>query len=274
MTHSPRRIHIIGIGAGSPEHVTAEAAAALAEVDVFLVADKGDAKDELVALRRAICERFIPAGRGYRFVTVPDPKRGPDAERDRAAYEKGVADWHRARVDAYVEILDGLEADDVVGFLVWGDAAFYDSTIRIVDQIGERRPVATRVVPGISAFQALAAAHGIVLHDVGRPVHITTGRRLVDEWSPDLGTVVVMLDGGLACQGLVERAPDLVIHWGAYVGMPQQELRSGRLTDLVDELVALRARLREEHGWVMDVYALSVPSSEAHLGGAIGSPDR
>ncbi|HBO54487.1 MAG TPA: precorrin-6A synthase (deacetylating), partial [Janibacter terrae] len=46
-----RRIHVIGIGAGSPEHVTAEAAAALGEVDVFLVADKGGAKDELVAVR-------------------------------------------------------------------------------------------------------------------------------------------------------------------------------------------------------------------------------
>ena len=44
-----RRIHVIGIGAGSPEHVTAEAAAALAEVDVFLVADKGETKDELIA---------------------------------------------------------------------------------------------------------------------------------------------------------------------------------------------------------------------------------
>ena len=49
---SPRRIHVIGIGAGSPEHVTAEAAATLAEVDVFLVADKGGVKDELVAVRR------------------------------------------------------------------------------------------------------------------------------------------------------------------------------------------------------------------------------
>lgn len=260
MTLSPRRIHVIGIGAGSPEHVTAEAAAALREVDVFLVADKGEAKTELVGLRRSICERFIPEGRDYRFVMVPDPKRGPDAERDRAAYEQGVADWHRARVDAYVEVIETLEPEAVVGFLVWGDPAFYDSTIRVVDQIAERMPVATRVVPGISAFQALAAAHGIVLHEVGRPVHVTTGRRLVAEWSPSLGTVVVMLDGGLACRGLAKRAPDLVIHWGAYVGMPQQVLRRGRLADVIDELVGLRARLREEHGWVMDVYALSPPA--------------
>jgi precorrin-6A synthase len=107
-----------------------------------------------------------------------------------------------------------------------GRSAFYDSTIRVVDAIGERLPIVTHVVPGISAFQALAAAHSIVLHAVGQPIHITTGRRLVDEWSPSLGSVVVMLDGHLACQGLVERAPDLLIHWGAYLGLPQQTLRS------------------------------------------------
>lgn len=258
-----RRVHVIGIGAGSPEHVTAEAAAALAEVDVFLVADKGAVKDELVAVRRAICDRFIPADHAYEFVTVPDPSRGPDADRGTAAYAQGVRDWHAARTDAYVRIIEELPDEAVVGFLVWGDPAFYDSTIRVVDAIGERLPTTVRVIPGISAFQTLAAAHGVVLHRVGEPVHITTGRRLVTEWTDaeaaglDLGTVVVMLDGHLHCRDLVATHPDAVIHWGAYVGMPQQELRSGRLVDVIDEIVDLRARLRGTHGWVMDVYALT-----------------
>ncbi|NYF97122.1 precorrin-6A synthase (deacetylating) [Janibacter cremeus] len=258
-----RSIQVIGIGAGSPEHVTAEAAAALAEVDVFLVADKGGAKDELVAVRRAICDRFVPAGHRYDFVTVPDPKRGPDTQRDSAQYAQGVHDWHSARTDAYVRIIEDMPEDAVVGFLVWGDPAFYDSTIRIVDAIGERIPTTVRVIPGISAFQTLAAAHGIVLHRVGEPVHVTTGRRLVQEWTRaeasglTLGTVVVMLDGHLHCRELATTHPDTLIHWGAYVGMPQQVLRSGRLADVIDELAALRVRLREEHGWVMDVYALT-----------------
>ncbi len=262
---SPRRIHVIGIGAGSPGHVTAEAAAALGEVDVFLVADKGAAKDELVAVRRGICERFVPGG-GYEFVTVPDPERGPDVERDSAAYAQGVRDWHAARTHAYVRVIADLPEDAVVGFLVWGDPAFYDSTIRIVDAIGEHIPTTVRVIPGISAFQTLAAAHGIVLHRVGEPVHVTTGRRLVEEWTSaesaglGLGTVVVMLDGHLHCRELATTHPDTVVHWGAYVGMPQQELRSGRLAEVIDEIVALRARLREEHGWVMDVYALTPAS--------------
>ncbi len=256
---APRQVKVIGIGAGSPGHLTQEAIAALRSVDVFLIADKGAAKDELVSVRRAICAQFIDGteGEDYRFVTVTDPVRGPDAERDDTAYRSGVADWHAARADRYADVIADLPVDVVVGFLVWGDPAFYDSTIRVVDAIGERLPIDTHVVPGISAFQALAAAHGIVLHAVGQPVHITTGRRLAAEWSPALGSVVVMLDGHLACQALVERAPDLVIHWGAYLGLPQQTLRSGRLADVIDDLIALRAELRAEHGWIMDVYLLS-----------------
>jgi len=256
---APRQVKVIGIGAGSPGHLTQEAIAALRSVDVFLIADKGAAKDELVSVRRAICAQFIDGteGEDYRFVTVPDPVRGPDAERDDTAYRSGVADWHAARADRYADVIADLPDDAVVGFLVWGDPAFYDSTIRVVDAIGERLPIDMHVVPGISAFQALAAAHGIVLHAVGQPVHITTGRRLAAEWSPALGSVVVMLDGHLACQALVERAPDLVIHWGAYLGLPQQTLRSGRLADVIADLIALRAELRAEHGWIMDVYLLS-----------------
>ena len=96
--------------------------------------------------------------------------------------------------------------------------------------------------------------------------------RLVEEWGrtrrdrSDLSVLMLDVDffkrfndhdGHLACQALVERAPDLVIHWGAYLGLPQQTLRSGRLADVIDDLIALRAELRAEHGWIMDVYLLS-----------------
>lgn len=250
-----RQVRIIGIGTGSPDHVTGQAITALRECDVFLVADKGESKDELVAVRRLICEEFLDEGT-YRIVTVTDPERGPDAERDRAAYRSGVDAWHAARADRYAEIIESLPARETVGFLVWGDPAFYDSTIRIVDAVGARLPLEVRVIAGLSAIQVLAAEHGIVLNGIGQPVHITTGRRLLDEWSPSLGTVVVMLDGALTCRELVASEPDLVIHWGANLGLPQQVLRSGRLADVIDEIVELRAALRQQHGWVMDTYSL------------------
>ena len=256
----PREVRVIGIGTGSPAHVTGQAIAALRECDVFLVADKGEVKDELVAVRRAICEQFLEAG-DYRIVTVTDPERGPDAERDTAAYRTGVDRWHAARAARYADVIEELPEHETVGFLVWGDPAFYDSTIRIVDAVAQRLSLRTRVVAGLSAIQVLAAEHGIVLNGIGQPVHITTGRRLLDEWEPSLGTVVVMLDGALRCRDLVERAPALTIHWGAYLGLPQQILRHGPLAEVIDEIVDLRAALRQEHGWVMDTYALTAPSA-------------
>ena len=134
----------------------------------------------------------------------------------------------------------------------------YDSTIRIVERIREFTDVEPHVIPGITAFQALAAAHGIVLHEVGGPVHITTGRRLVDEWQPGLGMTVVMLDGHLKVQHLVDKAADATIWWAANLGLESQQLRSGRLADVIDDIIATRARIREDHGWVMDVYAFTL----------------
>ena len=65
-----RRIHVIGIGAGDPDYVTAQAVSALNDTDVFFVMDKGEAKSDLVAWRRDICARFIDASRRYRFVEL------------------------------------------------------------------------------------------------------------------------------------------------------------------------------------------------------------
>ncbi|HWH99184.1 MAG TPA: SAM-dependent methyltransferase, partial [Propionibacteriaceae bacterium] len=68
------RVLVIGIGTGNLDHLTGEAVAALNEVDLFLVADKGSAKRDLAALRTAICQRFIDHDH-YRVVEVPDPER-------------------------------------------------------------------------------------------------------------------------------------------------------------------------------------------------------
>lgn len=250
-----RRVHIIGIGLGSPAHLTGEAIAAMNEVDVFLVPDKGDRKSELVDIRLSLCEQVIGHDQ-WELRTIPDPERGPDAQRSDAEYRDGVATWHAARVDRFVAEITALPADATVGFLVWGDPSLYDSTIRMVDQIAAMIEIEVRVIAGISAIQLLAAEHRIPLNAVGEPVHITTGRRLVEEWRPDLGTVVVMLDGHLACRELVTKAPGLHIYWGACVGMPQQQLRAGRLADVIDDIADVRAQVRADLGWVMDVYAL------------------
>lgn len=250
-----RRLSVIGIGLGAAGHLTGDAVAAMREVDTFLVPDKGPRTADLLSARRALCEQVIDHDR-WNLVAVPDPERGPDAERSAGEYRDAVAAWHRERVARFITEIQQLPEDATIGFLVWGDPAFYDSTLRMVEQIVQTIPLEVRVLPGISAIQALAAAHRIPLNAVGGPVHITTGRRLVDEWSPDLGTVVVMLDGHLHCRDLVDRAPEVQLYWGACLGSSAETLRSGRLVDVIDDVVTTRARLRDDQGWVMDVYAL------------------
>lgn len=255
-----RRINIIGIGLGSPGHLTGQAITAMREVDVFIVADKGEAKEELVAARRAICDAFLTP-QSYQFVTISDPDRGSDAKRGTADYRASVQAWREERVNRYATVINELPGDAVVGFLAWGDPAFYDSIIGIIDEIDKIIPVEVKVTPGISAIQALAAENVMSLNHIASPIHITTGRRLMQEWSPQLGTVVVMLDRGLACAGLVKQAPDLEIIWGAYIGLPYQVLRRGCLADTINELVELRAQLRAKHGWIMDTYILRGPAT-------------
>jgi precorrin-6A synthase len=248
---------VIGIGSGSPDHLTREAVAALNRVDVFLVADKGAAKHDLVRLREDLCLALITHDH-YRFVEVPDPDRGSDRERGAAEYQSGVEVWHAARARRYAEII-GAEVGDggTVGFLIWGDPAIYDSTIRVVESMTALGvDLELTVIPGISSIQLLAARHKIILNRVGQPIHVTTGRRLLDEYSPALGDVVVMLDGDLACGGLVDRFGDLMIYWGAQLGLPDEALVSGRLRRVIDEIKTRRAAVRNARGWVMDTYLL------------------
>ena len=166
--------------------------------------------------------------------------------------------WHEARAQRYAEIIAAEVGDDgTIGFLVWGDPAFYDSTIRIAESI--RRlgvDLEISVIPGISSIQLLAARHKIVLNRVGQPIHVTTGRRLLDEYSPTLGDVVVMLDGDLACGRLAGRFGDLTIYWGAQLGLPDEAVVSGRLSEVIDDIRAKRAAVRQSRGWVMDTYLL------------------
>ena len=243
----------IGIGSGSPAHLTAEAAAALNRVDVFLVADKRAETSDLAAIRTDLC-RAVITGHDYRVIEVADPAR----DRDPSGYREAVADWHARRARAYADVITReLPDGGTLGFLVWGDPALYDSTLRIVEQIrASGVDLALEVYPGISSVQLLAARHQMVLNTVGGPIYVTTGRRLVDEFRPDLGTVVVMLDGDLACGRLVEEHPDLEIWWGAQLGLADEALIHGRLRDVLPGLTERRSAIRAERGGVMDVYAL------------------
>jgi precorrin-6A synthase len=247
-----RRLLVIGIGAGDPEHVTAQAVRALNAVDVFFVVEKGEQKRELVELRREICERYIESP-SYRTVEMRDPER----DRTSPAYGEAVAAWRLARSELWEATIRGeLGADECGAILVWGDPALYDSTIAIVEEILARGEIAFEyeVVPGISSVQALVARHRIALNRIGRPVVITTGRRLAEGLHDEDDDVVVMLDAGCAFRRFAGQPVE--IFWGAYIGTPDEILVSGDVAAVAGEIERLRAEARERKGWIMDTYLL------------------
>jgi precorrin-6A synthase len=241
-----RTIHVIGIGAGDPQQVTAQAVTALNATEVFFAMDKGAAKSDLVALRREVCERFIRTP-GYRFVELADPPRARDGD-----YLQAVSEWHEARADVWARAIESeLGPDGVGAFLAWGDPSLYDSTLRILELVGARVEFSYDVIPGITAIQTLTARHRIPLNDVGEPVLITTGRQL--RATGLSGDAVVMLDADCSFTAC---PPATRIWWGAYLGTPDELLVSGTVGEVGEQIVALRAQARARHGWIMDTYLL------------------
>jgi precorrin-6A synthase len=248
-----RKILIIGVGAGHPEHITIQAINGLNRTDLFFITDKGTEKDELARFRRELCERYVP-NKQFRTVTIRDP----DRDRDPTDYRAAVASWHEQRAGIYEALFaQQLDENECGAFLVWGDPSLYDSTLRIVEQIAVRGAIQFEyeVIPGITSIQALTARHRIPLNQIGAPVQITTGRRLAAE-HPSVDTVV-MLDGECAFNTVTDE--EMEIYWGAYLGTPDEIALSGKLRDLSATIQQTRAAARQRKGWIMDTYLLRKP---------------
>lgn len=240
---------VVGIGAGNPRHLTGQAVDAIGRADLIFAVDKGEASADLLALRRALCVEHL--GSDERLRTTADMARdlsGP-------SYGADVARWHGQRADLYRGLIDQLGPDGTGAFLVWGDPAVYDSTLRVLgDLSADDERFVIEVVPGISAPQALAAAHGLALHGVGAPFLVTTGRRLAAGWPEGVDDVVVMLDANNTFMTL--DPTEVEIFWGAFLGTADQVLVAGPLAAVRDEIVAARAAARAAKGWMFDTYLL------------------
>ena len=247
-----KKILIIGIGAGDPDYVTIQAVNALNRVDVFFIMDKGERKAKLVELRQEICRRYIK-GTGYRVVDAASPE-WPRGTED---YRATVDELNRDKQALFERLISEEMADgECGGFLVWGDPTLYDSTIRIIEVIANsgRHQLDYEVIPGISSIQALAAKHRTTLNRIGQSIAITTGRKLGQGFPDDAGSVVVMLDAEDTYKRFADQ--DIDIYWGAYVGMPDEILVSGKLQDVAGDIERKRVDARRTHGWIMDSYLM------------------
>ncbi|WP_234367533.1 MULTISPECIES: precorrin-6A synthase (deacetylating) [Streptomyces] len=249
-----RKIHVIGIGAGDPDQLTLQAVRTLQSTDVFFLLDKGEVKHDLAQLRRSLLDAHLAEG-SYRVVEARDPER--DRKAGGAAYSPAVGDWRSARAGIYERLIaEELDECGTGAFLVWGDPALYDSTLGILQEVLERGAVEFEydVVPGVSSVSSLVARHRTGLNRVGRPVQITTGRRLAEGFPEGVDDVVVMLDAQQAFRRYA--GEDIDIYWGAYIGTPDEILVAGPIAEAGPRIERLRAEARERKGWIMDTYLL------------------
>ncbi|MES2539293.1 MAG: precorrin-6A synthase (deacetylating) [Pseudomonadota bacterium] len=236
---------LIGIGTGNPDHVTGQAIRALNGADLILIPRKGDAKSDLADLRRQILGQVLKA-------PVPVAEYDVPQRADQDDYLGAVNDWHDAIAQVWAGTIAMHPGSTNVALMVWGDPSLYDSTLRIAARLSG---ATVKVVAGITSLQALTAAHAIPLNTLAAPVTITTGRQLRDHgWPKGASTLAVMLDKGGAFTAI--DAGNTHIWWGAYVGMPEETLIQGPLAQVSDTILATRARLRAEQGWIMDIYLL------------------
>lgn len=238
-----QELFLIGIGTGNPDHVTDEARRVMRRADLVLIPRKGPGKGDLADLRREICAGVLGADAPVAEFDLPRRGTGTD-------YLGEVDAWHDAIAKAWT---GAAGTAGRVALLIWGDPSLYDSSLRIAARL-EPAPKVT-VVPGITALQALTAAHAIPVNEIGAPFVVTTGRRLREEGFPEgVDTAAVMLDGTCSFQSL--DAQGFHIWWGGFLGMENQVLEAGPLAEAGPRIIETRARARAAHGWIMDIYLL------------------
>jgi precorrin-6A synthase len=249
-----RRIVLIGIGPGDPEQLTLAAVRKVNEVDLFVVTEKHrPGGDPLAAARTALLARHVRGTPRVVVVEDPDRDRAPAATAGVAGYRQAVDEWHEARAARYAAVLAQHDGD--IGFLVWGDPGLYDSTIRVLERVATSLGAELEVLPGVSSLALLAARHRIVLHGIGEPLHITTGRRLAEAIAQGQRNIAVLLNRSLAELRAIDPR-GWMVWWGANLGTVSERLAAGPLADQIAEMETARAAANDEAGWVMDIYLL------------------
>ena len=214
----PGRLVGVGVGPGDPDLLTVRAVAALRRADrVVAPATAVDA----VGRAELIVRQAVP---GIRLERIPFAMSPSRAERD-ASIE--------AAARAIATYLDGGE----VAFVTLGDPLTYSTFSAVAGAIRRLRPsTAIEQVPGIMAFQALAARTGTVVTDESQRLVVRTaldGEDLAADLDDPSATVVLYKGGRrlpeLAAAAAAAGRMDGAVA-GELLGMPGE--RVGTLSDV------------------------------------------
>lgn len=174
----------VGVGPGDPGMVTLRAVEVLRGADRVL----------------APCTSRAAVGRAEAIV------RGaaPDVVVERVPFVMEVdTDARAAAITAAAELaVTHLDAGERVAFITLGDPNIYSTFSSVADEVRERRPaVPVEVVPGIMAFQDLAARNGVALvdgaeHLVLVPAHADGAHDAMAAAAADPDAALVIYKGG------------------------------------------------------------------------------
>ena len=174
----------VGVGPGDPGLVTRRAVEVLRQAD------------------RVIAPTTSAMAVGRAEAIVRDAAPGVTVERVSFVMEVATAARTAALDAATDRVVGHLDAGERVAFITLGDPSIYSTFGSLADAVRSRRPdVPIEVVPGIMAFQDLAARTATVLvdgteHLVLVPAHASAGGDALAAAAADPHAAVVVYKGG------------------------------------------------------------------------------
>jgi precorrin-2/cobalt-factor-2 C20-methyltransferase len=177
----PGRLVGVGVGPGEPDLLTLRAVAALRRADRVVAPTTAV---DAVGRAEAIVRQAVP---GLLVERIPFAMTPAPADRDRSVgYAAAIVANH-------------LAAGDEVAWITLGDPLTYSTFSAVARLVGQKRPATPIIqVPGIMAFQALAARTGTVIAGERTRISIRTALD-GDDLAADLGdpaTTLIIYKGG------------------------------------------------------------------------------
>ncbi|MGH9307635.1 MAG: precorrin-2 C(20)-methyltransferase [Acidimicrobiales bacterium] len=179
VTRAAGRLIGVGVGPGDPGLVTVAALAALSESDRVvaptLALDAEGRAESIVrqARRDTSITRLVfdmtpdvqPPNADGSLDRVPGQEHGPTPSQTRAGSYRSAAE----------SLVGWLDAGEQVAFITLGDPNIFSTFSALSAEVSRIRPsVEIRTIPGIMAFQALAAASSTVLLDGTEALSVVT----------------------------------------------------------------------------------------------------